>query len=171
MSKTLNSSFETTAFHILFYNMHMKIYDYTNYPFLDMNEKLIINMNSAILTFHTEKDILSFRNSHLNWLLLYDLKLNDEDYMHARMAFNAYGDLVSVQSSISDHALNNLITIADFCHGNILMDVRHSIHPDQDVQRAYNAGIRYVTGAVYPGMITCTCESVHPESSDQEENI
>ena len=151
--------------------MRMKIYDYTDYPDLNPDEKLIINMNSAVLTFHTEKDILTFRNTHPNWLLLYDLKLNDEDYMHARMAFNAYGDIVSVQSSISDQTLHNLMIITGFCHGNLLMDVRHCDHPDQQAERAYKTGIRYMIGADYPGMITCTYESVQHDASDEKEDI
>lgn len=149
----------------------MKIYDYTDYPYLNTDEKLIINMNSAVLTFHTEKDILTFRNTHLNWLLLYDLKLNNEDYMHARMAFNAYGDIVSVQNTISDESLNNLMTIADFCHGDLLMDLRHSCDQRKDLKRAFDVGVRYIIGPEYHGMTSCVYKKISNDLDEKEEII
>lgn len=147
----------------------MKIYDFTDAPYLNKEEKLIINMNAAVLTFHTEKDILTFRNTHLNWLLLYDLKLDDCDYMHARMAYNAYGDIVSVKDTISTAALHNLMIIRDFCHGDLLMDLSHCADVNSVLLKADHAGIRYIIGAEHPDMITCTREIC--TNDDHEEEI
>lgn len=146
----------------------MKIYDFTDAPYLNKEEKLIINMTSALLTFHTEKDILTFRNTHLNWLLLYDLKLDDYDYMHARMAYNAYGDIVSAKGTISSEALHNLMIIADFCHGDVLIDVSHNTETEIILSKASDAGVRYVIGADYPDMITCTHEICTNNNQDEE---
>lgn len=147
----------------------MKIYDFSDTTSLNEDEKLIINMNAALLAFHTEDEILSFRNTHLNWLLFYDLKLDDQDYMHARMAYNAYADIVSVLPTISDEALHNLLTIASYCHGDVLMDLRHADVPALKAEYALHAGIRYIIGYHCKGLITCSYESVFQDSSTEEE--
>lgn len=163
-----SSGHSSSQVHLFYNGCMLKIYDYTDAPCLDEKEKLIINMNAALLTFHSEEEILSFRNTHLNWLLLYDFKLGDRSFTHARMAYNACGDIVSVHSSISDGSLRDLMTIAEYCRGDVMIDLRDAVHPEEKAQMACRYGVKYVLGEKHAGMTTCMYASV-PHQEEKEE--
>lgn len=132
----------------------MKIYEYKELNSIPAKEECVLNLGSAWYALGDILSVLAFKEAHPNIKLLLNTKLNEEDYVEAKMAFDIGADIVSVQGTVSDKALCDLQLIAEENQGQLLLDVRNTPNTKQLAENASILGVNYVMGTECDGMIS-----------------
>ncbi len=135
---------------------NMKIYDLRTLASVSQDKPAIIDITAGMTTFGSVGAVYAFKENHPNWKLFIDLKLEDDDIINAKMAFDAGADIVSVSGNASDETLKNAQLIAEANHATIMLDVRHLDHKEDRAEDASVYGITYIRGLQYEDMISCS---------------
>ena len=134
---------------------NMKIYDLRTLASVSQDEPAIIDITAGMTTFGSVGAIYAFKENHPNWQLFMDLKLEDDDIINAKMAFDAGADIVSVSGNASDETIRNAQLIAEANNAAIMLDVRHTDHKEDKAEDASVYGITYIRGIQRDDMTSC----------------
>lgn len=134
---------------------NMKIYDLRTLASVSQDEPAIIDITAGMTAFGSVGAIYAFKNAHPDWRLFMDLKLEDDDIINAKMAFDAGADIVSVSGNVSDETLKNAEIIADANGASIMLDVRHIRNKEEKAEDASIYGIAYIRGSQRDDMTAC----------------
>lgn len=135
---------------------NMKIYDLRTLASVSQDEPAIIDITAGMTTFGSVGAVYAFKENHPNWKLFMDLKLEDDDIINAKVAFDAGADIVSVSGNASDETLKDAELIAEANNASIMLDVRHLDHKEERAEDASVYGIDYVRGIQRDDMTSCS---------------
>lgn len=134
----------------------MKIYDLRTLASVPSDEPALIDITAGITAFGSVGAVYAFRKAHPQWRLFMDLKLEDDDIINAKMAFDAGADIVSVSGNASDETLMNAQLIAEANDADVMLDVRNIPNKEERAEDASVFGIRYVRGIERDDMTSCS---------------
>lgn len=134
----------------------MKIHDLRTLASVSPDEEAVIDITAGMTFFASVQAVYAFRKEHPHWKLLLDLKLEDDDIINAKMAYDAGADIVSVSGNVSDETLKDVMLIADANDADVMLDVRNTPDPAERAEDASIYGIRYIRGIQRDDMISCS---------------
>lgn len=132
------------------------IHDLRTIASVPENEEAVIDITAGMTTFGSVGAIYTFKKNHPDWRLFLDLKLEDEDMINAKMAYDAGADIVSVSGNVSDETLKNVQLIAEANDADVMLDVRNVSNPEERAEDASIFGIRYIRGTRRDDMTSCS---------------
>ena len=133
----------------------MKIYDYRTIENADSNKPCMINVGMAYFALKSSEALYQFKEEHPNWKVLIDLKLDEDNLLDAKLAYDYGADVVSVDAHADDETLKSLAMIAEANNGALLMDVRNVENRTAVAENASIYGVSYVIGTSETSMIEC----------------
>ena len=101
----------------------MQMYDYKCFMKNPISEPCIVNASMSDLMQRNVLEVLQFKRTYPNALILLDLKIAGEDILNAKLAYDAGADLVSCMGFSSDRTLMDVLLIAEENQGQVIVDM------------------------------------------------
>ncbi len=143
----------------------MKVYEYAEKALINKEESCIINLGLASYFLGTFDIAEKLKKEYPNALILMDLKLADNDYLNAKIAFDAGADIVSVLGSASEETMKNVVMLAEENNAHVMVI---NANAEQN-ETADIYGVEYTASATDSNMTSCVqAESIFAWMKQQD---